>query len=253
MSGIVVERMDNDREVIKPKNWFESLNCAIEGIIYAFKTQRHVRYHYVIATVALLLSLYLRLPVVEFVLFAMSIVILLFAEMMNTAIEEAVNLMEDKHNVFAKNAKDVSAGAVLISGFGVLIMLYMIFSKYLYEPIGIYLREAKMFAGHIAVITLLLVLISVIVIKATVGKGKGRPLHGGMPSGHAAVAYSMATAISLLTLEPMVVILAYVMATMVSHSRLVGGIHTKFEVFIGGLLGLGLTLLIFEIFNRTLR
>lgn len=245
--------MDNRKQVIKPKNWLESLNCAIEGVIYAFKTQRHIRYHYVMATVALLLSLYLRLPVLEFVLFAMAIVILLFAEMMNTAIEEAVNLIEDKHNIFAKNAKDVAAGAVLISGFGVLIMLYMIFSKYLYVPIGSYLREAKMWTGHIAVITLLLVLIAVIFFKATIGKGKGSPLHGGMPSGHAALSFSMATAITLLTLEPMVAILAYIMAAMVSHSRLIANIHTRFEIVMGGLLGLGLTLLIFEIFARTLR
>ncbi|OGQ57903.1 MAG: hypothetical protein A3J24_07630 [Deltaproteobacteria bacterium RIFCSPLOWO2_02_FULL_53_8] len=244
--------MDNRKEVVKPKNWLEALNCAIEGVIYAFKTQRHIRYHYVLATVALLLSLYLRLPVLEFVLFAMAIVILLFAEMMNTAIEEAVNLIEDKHNLFAKSAKDVAAGAVLISGFGVLIMLYMIFSKYLYGPIGSYLREAKMWTGHIAVITLLLVLIAVIFFKATVGKGKGSPLHGGMPSGHAAISFSMATAITLLTLEPMVAILAYIMAAMVSHSRLIGNIHTRFEIIMGSLLGLGLTLLIFEIFTRTL-
>jgi len=245
--------MDNRKQVIKPRNWLESLNCAIEGVIYAFRTQRHVRYHYVIATGALLLSLYLRLPVMEFVLFAMAVVILLFAEMMNTAIEEAVNLIEDKHNIFAKNAKDVAAGAVLISAFGVLIMLYMIFSKYLYAPAGAYLREARLFAGHIAVIALLLVLIAVIFIKATAGKGKGRPLHGGMPSGHAALSFSIATAITLLTLEPMVAILAFIMASMVSHSRLIADIHTRFEITMGAVVGLGLTLLIFEIFTRVVR
>src|SRR3970040_1195211 len=109
-------------EVRKPRNWFESLNCALEGVLYAFKTQRHVRSHYAIAAGVLLLSIFLRLPMVEFVLFAMSVVILLFAEMMNTAVEEAVNLIEERHHVFAKNAKDVSAGAVLISSIGVGIM-----------------------------------------------------------------------------------------------------------------------------------
>ncbi|MBI5886482.1 MAG: diacylglycerol kinase [Deltaproteobacteria bacterium] len=250
-AGLITERMDNRKEVVKPKNWLEALNCAIEGVIYAFRTQRHVRYHYVIATVALLLSLYLRLPVFEFVLFAMAVVILLFAEMMNTAIEEAVNLIEEKHHLFAKNAKDVAAGAVLIAAFGVLIMLYMIFSKYLYAPMGAYLREAKLFAGHIAVIALLLVLIAVIFIKATVGKGT--PLHGGMPSGHAAVSFSIATAITLLTMEPMVAILAFIMASLASHSRLIANIHTRFEIVMGAVLGLGLTLLIFEIFTRAVR
>jgi len=243
--------MDQPKEVIKPKNWFESLNCAIEGVIYAFKTQRHVRYHYALAAAALLLSLVLKLPMLEFALFAISVVILLFAEMINTAIEEAVNLVEDKHHVLAKNAKDVSAGAVLISSIGVAIMGYMIFSKYLYEPMGFVLREARMFTVHIAVISLLLVLISVVTLKATIGEGK--PLHGGMPSGHAAVAFSLFTSISLLTLEPMVVILSFIMAVMVSHSRLVGGIHTRLEIFAGSLLGLGLTLLIFWFFSVIVR
>ena len=238
-------------EVKKPKNWFESLNYAIEGVIYAFKTQRHVRYHYIIAAGALFLSLFLELPVIEFVLFAMAVIILLFAEMMNTAIEETVNLVENKHNMIAKNAKDVSAGAVLIASIGVVIMAYMIFTKYVYEPMGLVLREAKTFSGHIAVISLLLVLIAVVTLKALAGKG--RPLHGGMPSGHSAVAFSLSTSISLISLDPFVVILSAVLAVMVSHSRLVGGIHTRVEVFLGGLLGFGLTLLIFRVFFLTLK
>ncbi len=238
-------------EVKKPKNWFESLNYAIEGVIYAFKTQRHVRYHYIIAAGALFLSLFLELPVLEFVLFAMSVIILLFAEMINTAIEETVNLVEDKHNMIAKNAKDVSAGAVLIASIGVAIMSYMIFTKYIYEPMGLAIREATAFSGHIAVISLLLVLIAVVTLKALAGKG--RPLHGGMPSGHSAVAFSLATSVSLISLDPFVVILTAALAVMVSHSRLVGGIHTRLEVFLGGLLGFGLTLLVFRVFFLTLK
>jgi diacylglycerol kinase (ATP) len=238
-------------EVRKPKNWFESLNYAIEGVIYAFKTQRHVRYHYIIAAGALFLSLFLELPVLEFVLFAMAVIILLFAEMINTAIEETVNLVEDKHHMIAKNAKDVSAGAVLIASIGVAIMSYMIFTKYIYEPMGLALREATAFSGHIAVISLLLVLIAVVTLKALAGKG--RPLHGGMPSGHSAVAFSLATSVSLISLDPFVVILTAALAVMVSHSRLVGGIHTRLEVLLGGLLGFGLTLLVFRVFFITLK
>ncbi|OGP13923.1 MAG: hypothetical protein A2054_04510 [Deltaproteobacteria bacterium GWA2_55_10] len=242
--------MDNG-EVRKPRNWFESLNYAIEGVIYAFKTQRHIRYHYVIAAAALFLSLFLELPMVEFVLFVMSVLILLFAEMMNTAVEEAVNLLEEKYHVRAKNAKDVSAGAVLIASVGVAIMVYMIFTKYIFDPMSIALREARMLSGHIAIISLLLVLIAVVVFKALYGKGT--PLHGGMPSGHSAVAFSLFTSISLLTLNPLVVILSFALAAMVSHSRLLGGIHTRLEIFLGGLLGFGLTLLVFRIFFMTLK
>lgn len=239
--------MRKDDEVIKPKNRLESLNCAIEGVIYAFKTQRHVRYHYILAVAALLLSLFLKLPLTEFVLFSLSLVVLLFAEMLNTAVEEAVNLIEDRHHIIARNAKDVAAGAVLVSAIGVFITMYMIFSRYLYEPMETGLKEARVFAVHIAVVALLLVLIAVVSIKATIGRGT--PLHGGMPSGHSAVAFSLFTSITLLTLDPAVAILSFIMAVMVSHSRLLGNIHTKLEVFLGALLGLGLTLLVFGIFS----
>ena len=241
-----IKSMKKEQEVKKPANWFESLNCAIEGIIYAFKTQRHMRLHYITAAGALFISVLLELPMLEFALFSLSVVILLFAEMMNTAVEEAVNLIEERHHIFARNAKDVSAGAVLISSIGVWIMLYVIFSKYLYQPMGVGLRDMKTFSGHIAVISLLLVLISVVAFKATIGRGT--PLHGGMPSGHSAIAFSLFTAITLLTLNPVVTLLALGMAVMVGHARLEAGIHTRFEVALGSLLGLGLTLLVFKIF-----
>ncbi len=237
------------QEVIKPKGWLASLNCAIEGVIYAFRTQKHMKLHYLLAAAALILSLVLRLPVIEFVLFAISIIILLFAEMLNTAIEETVNLIEDKHHILAKNAKDVSAGAVLIASVGVAIVVYMLFTKYMAEPAGLAIKGVHDFSGHFAVIALLLVLISVVVLKSL--GHSGRPLHGGMPSGHAAVAFSLFTSITLLTANPLVAVLAFVMAIMVSHSRLLGGIHSRVEVILGALLGTGLTLLVYRIFLYT--
>jgi len=237
------------QDVIKPKGWLQSLNCAIEGVIYAFRTQKHIKLHYLIAVAALILSLVLRLPVLEFVIFAISIIILLFAEMLNTAIEETVNLIEDKHHVLARNAKDVSAGAVLIASIGVAIMVYMLFTKYMTGPADLALKGIHDFSGHVAVISLLLVLIAVVVCKSL--GHSGHPLHGGMPSGHAAVAFSLFTSITLLTASPLVAVLAFVMAIMVSHSRLIGGIHTTLQVLLGALLGTGLTLLVYRIFLYT--
>jgi diacylglycerol kinase (ATP) len=243
--------MAKQNEIVKPTGWLGGLNCAIEGILYSFKSQKHVKLHFAIAIVVLLLSLVLKLPMVEFVLFLFSVIVLLFAELLNTAIEEVVNLIEDRHHIIAKNAKDVAAGAVLVAAIGVAIMAYMIFSKYLFGPFGLVLREGVEFSGHIAVISLLLVLIAVVVAKTSIGKGT--PLHGGMPSGHAAVAFSLATSITLLTLNPLVAILSIVMGLMVSNSRLEGGIHTRVEVILGALLGMGLTLLVFQVYQYAVK
>ncbi len=241
--------MGKDQEVIKPKGWLGSLNCAIEGVIYAFKTQKHIKLHYLIAVAALVMSLILRLPVLEFVLFAIAVIFLLFAEMLNTAIEETVNLIEEKHHVRAKNAKDISAGAVLIASIGVAVVVYMLFTKYMAGTAALGLRGIHDFSGHVAIISLLMVLIAVVVCKSL--GHSGRPLHGGMPSGHAAVAFSLFTSITLLTASPLVAILAFVMAIMVSTSRLLGGIHTGLEILLGALLGSGLTLIIYRIFLYT--
>lgn len=236
------------KKVVRPTNVFESLNCAVEGVIYAVRHQKHIKYFFTLAAISLFLSLILNLPAIEFVLFSLSIVILLFAEMVNTAIESTIDLICGKqYHPLAKAAKDVAAGAVLISSIAVCIMGYIIFSKYLLNPFSAGLRIMNEFTGHIAVVALLIVLIAVVASKAYFGKGT--PLHGGMPSGHSAVAFSLWASVVLLTLNPVVILLTFVMAFMVSHSRLVAGIHTTLEVFIGALLGTGLTFFIFYIFS----
>ena len=121
-----------DPEIKKPKNWVDSLGYCIEGIILGFKTEKHIRYHFVIAIVALIVSLIFKLPAFEFALLAVSIVILLFAEMVNTALEEVVNLLEENYNVRAKNAKDLAAGAVLVSSAALTIVVFIIFSRYIW-------------------------------------------------------------------------------------------------------------------------
>ncbi|MEE9543934.1 MAG: diacylglycerol kinase, partial [Thermodesulfobacteriota bacterium] len=163
----------------------------------------------------------------------------------NTALEEVVNLVEEKYNVRAKNAKDLSAGAVLVSSAALIIVVFIIFFKYLFGPVDLAIRDVREFTGHIALIALILVLISVMISKARFGKG--RPLSGGLPSGHAAVAFSLWISISLASLNPTVVILTLIMAVLISFSRLTGRIHTPFEVIMGALLGLGLTSLVFYI------
>lgn len=240
--------MEQDKELIKPKNIFESLNCAVEGVIYAVRHQKHTRYFFAAAAASLLLSLLLNLPVIEFVLLSIALVILLFAEMINTAVETTIDLVCGKnYHPLAKIAKDVAAGAVLISSIGVFIMGYIIFSKYLAAPLSFGLRSGSAYTVHIAVVALLIVLIGVVASKAYFEKGT--PLHGGMPSGHSAVAFSLWASVVLLTLNPVVALLTFIMAIMVSHSRLIAGIHTKLEVFLGALLGIGATFLIFYIFS----
>jgi diacylglycerol kinase (ATP) len=97
------------------------------------------------------------------------------------------------------------------------------------------------------VVSILIVVIVVIIVKSATGTGTH--LHGGLPSGHAAVAFSIATAVSLNTRDPLISLLSLVMALMVSHSRLLMKIHTMREVVIGACIGSGITLLVLQLFK----
>lgn len=232
---------------MKPKNWLESLNCAIEGILYVAKTQRHMRYHFITAVAVLVLSLFLNLSWIEFSLLAFCITLVLFAEVMNTAIEVTIDLISEEFHPLARIAKDVAAGAVLLAVTGSLTIGYVILSRHIFPPASETLREVRHSKADMAIVSLLLVIIAVIITKARFGKGT--PLHGGMPSGHSAIAFSVWTAITLITLDPMVATITFGLAIMVSHSRMLMGIHTFWEVMAGALLGTFITLIIFQVFG----
>ena len=107
---------------MKPKNWVQRANVAIEGIIYAVKTQRHMRYHLFAALAALILGLVLNISRIEFILLCMSIVLVLVTEMLNTAIETTVDMISEEYHPLARNAKDIAAGVVLIASIGALML-----------------------------------------------------------------------------------------------------------------------------------
>lgn len=79
--------------MVKPDRFIDSVNCAIEGIILAARNEKHMRNHFISALVVLLMTLFLRITPIEFALLAISILFVLFAELMNTAVEAVVDLV----------------------------------------------------------------------------------------------------------------------------------------------------------------
>jgi diacylglycerol kinase (ATP) len=206
-----------------------------------------MRNHFIAAMVVLLLALFLRVGPLEFTLLAISILFVLFAELLNTAVEALVDLVSPGFHPLAKVAKDTAAGAVLVAAFGAAITGYLIFAKYV---LPIYGKALNMFGTPSdlgLVVSILIVTIVVIMVKSLTGKGTA--LHGGLPSGHAAVSFSIATAVSLNTRDPLTSVLCFALAVMVSHSRLLMRIHTMREVIIGSFIGAGITLIVLELFK----
>jgi len=229
------------------KKWMKSANHAIEGIIYAVRTQRHMRWHLFVALVALILGLSLNISRVEFVLLCTAVMLVLVTEMLNTAIEKTIDMISQEFHPHAKNAKDIAAGVVLIASIGSLMLAYLI----LYPALKAAVHEGtwkmpKAPNDVVALVSLTVVIILVVIIKALLGKGE--PLRGGMPSGHAAVSFSIWTAALYLTDSITIIFLTLVLAVMVSWSRLSSGIHRPAEVIAGALLGAGVTLLFVRLF-----
>jgi len=237
-------------ESMKPTRFIDSVNCAIEGIIYTARTQKHMRNHFISALVLLLLVLFLRVSALEFTLLAVSVSFVLFAELMNTAVEVVVDMISPEYHPLAKIAKDVAAGSVLVSAIGAMVTGYLILSRYVFpiykEALGMIGTPADLGA----IVSLLLVVIVVVILKAM--SGKGSPLHGGLPSGHAAVAFTIATLVSLKTQDPITSILTIALAVMVSHSRLLMRIHSLQEVVLGGVTGTAITLVVVLVFKAAL-
>lgn len=235
------------KDPVKPKTWLESLNCAIEGVLWAVRSQRHLRWHFIMAMAVLALALYLRVSPLAFVLLSFAITLVLFAELVNTAFEAVVDLVSPEYHPLAKVAKDVAAGSVLVASIGAVVMGYFALARYLlplFESGG---PLAQRLPGELAVVSMLAVTILVVLLKARFVTGS--PLHGGMPSGHAAVAFSIATSVALSRAGLVIILLALVLAVMVSHSRLLMRIHTLREVLVGAALGVVVTLTIHLLFS----
>ena len=206
-----------------------------------------MKYHFVIACIVLLISLFLNLSTFEFVLLSLSITFVLFAEIINTAFEVVTDMITTEYNPLIKAVKDMAAGGVLIASIGAAVMGYWILSKHIFSPINLSLILVKRSSELVTIISLIIVIIFVVILKSRLGKGK--PLHGGFPSGHAAVSFSIWTAVSLITLDPLITILTFIMAIMVSHSRLLLEIHSIKEVIAGAMLGILTTMVIFKVFE----
>lgn len=229
------------------RKWIKSANFAIEGILHAAKTQRHLRYHFYSAAAVLLVSYILGVSRTEFLIISLSVIAVLLAEMLNTSIEAIVDIISTEHNEKARIVKDIAAGAVFVTAFGVAVIGYIILFPYIRDIFQKGLHITKHSKEEIAIISFIIVLILVVITKASTGKG--HPLRGGLPSGHAALAFSAWVAITYITENFVVSLLSFILAVIIAQSRVIRKIHTRWEVILGSLMGALVTFLLFRLFS----
>jgi diacylglycerol kinase (ATP) len=229
------------------RKWIKSANFAIEGILHAARTQRHLRYHFYAASIVLIGSYALGVTRNEFLIIALAVMAVLVAEMLNSAIEAIVDILAPEHHESARAAKDIAAGAVLITAMGSIVVGYVLLFPYLknlfQEGVDIGPRPRE----ELSVIAFIIVLIIVVLMKAYFGKG--HPLRGGMPSGHAALSFSVWVSVTYNTRNFVASLLCLMLALGIAQSRVTTKAHKPVEVVMGAALGALVTFVLFLVLS----
>jgi diacylglycerol kinase (ATP) len=235
-------------EKIKNKSMVESLNAAIEGFLFVVKTQRNMRIHFIISILVLLLGIFLNFTRIELIALLLISSIVLITEMINTAMEIVMDYVDSSHSQWVKIVKDITAGAVLVASISAFIAGYFLFLRdnLLYEIFNSGALKVSGSDWHISFFIFIVLIGIVIISKALFGGGK--PLRGGMPSGHSAVAFSIWMLVAILSEGTLIMFVVLLLAFMVAQSRVRRNYHTVWEVVIGALLGMSLTLFLYRLF-----
>src|SRR5215216_1730329 len=206
-----------------------SFEHAYRGMIYAVRTQRNMRFHVVVA------------------------VLVFVTELFNTAMEFVVDLATREYHPLAKLAKDVSAGAVLVSSVGAVLVGYLVLADDL-GPLSLAtLQSIRRQPAHLTLVTLGVIVLIVLLGKALTHSSNS--FAGGMPSGHAAVAFAGWVAASFIAVQGgagsyagIISGISLLMALLVCQSRVESGIHSVYQVIMGAVIGVLVTTAAFQFF-----
>lgn len=119
------------KELHSIKAVIKSFKPASRGILTSFVIGRNIKVHYTIALAVVAGGLYFHVTKVEFLILLVAISQVITLEMVNTAIEKTIDLVTTEYHLYAKIAKDVAAGAVLLASIIAVIIGGVIFLPYI--------------------------------------------------------------------------------------------------------------------------
>jgi diacylglycerol kinase (ATP) len=228
----------------------ESFNFAFEGVIHVLRTQRNMRIHFVTAAIVLIAAVAVGVGRLELMALLLAISFVLIAEMINTALEAGIDVATTSFDPLAKLAKDIAAGAVLIATVNAVAVGYLVFSDKIVNRSSRVIERLRDAPAELTLIALVLTIILVVGTKAYTGRGT--PLRGGLPSGHAAIAFGGWMAVTQVVGDSrhwfLISSLTFLMALLVAQTRVESGVHSFLEVSYGALLGSLAVLVMFQVF-----
>ena len=230
---------------MRNNNFLDACQNALDGIIYAVTTQSNIKKQLVIAVIVMLISLFFDLSKAEFLCLMFTVVLIIVAEMINTAIETVVDLYTDLYHPKAKIAKDVGAGAVVITAINAIIVAYFLFFEKI-STIGLKLVEEIVNSPvHLAFVAVLLTVIVIVTLKAAATKNHKFIKKDFVPSGQTAVAFAALTIVWLTTRNVVIFTLSLVLALLVAINRYQTNKRTKMEILVGASIGVLVVILLY--------
>lgn len=97
------------------KKQVKSFFCAFRGIFSAISTESHLRFHLVAAFYVVFFALLGEFNTSQWAILIITIGVVIFAELINTAVEDLCDLYTKEYNTKIKRIKDIAAGAVLVT------------------------------------------------------------------------------------------------------------------------------------------
>jgi len=122
---------------MKNQNWWQSFKNAINGLVFAFKTQRNFKVHLVISLLVLIFSFWLSIEVEKLLFLLLAIFLGLTVEMANTTFEKTLDAINGNYDPKIKIAKDVAAGMMLLMAVGLALIGLIIFFPPFLTKIGL--------------------------------------------------------------------------------------------------------------------
>lgn len=245
----------NDRnfekeELSHGQKFLKGFDYAYEGLVWAINHEKNMKFHMLALAILLVASLFFNLSRVEMITLVFAVCFVLGFELLNTSLEQAVNLASGgKYSPFAKASKDLAAAAVFISALNALFVAYLIFfDKFIDIYNSVIVRITRQ-PSHLTVTTISLVIVVTIFLKGVFYEGHGTAFKGGFVSGHTSLSFCIATIGIMLSDEPLVKLLFLLLALIVAESRYEANIHSIPEIIRGAILGTSMAMAIFGIFS----
>lgn len=236
---------ENVDKSTKNKSFFSAMKNAINGLIHVFRTEKNLRVDYVIGVLVFCTSFFFKFTKTEFACLCLTIGFVIFAEMINSTIEYMVDLLTDKYDERAKAAKDIAAGAVLISGAIAVVVAYFLFIDKIKGASLMIFNQMINSNTHLLATILFIVILLTVILKGVFSKT--RNYVKAFPSARIVISFGLATFLLLITKSILVGGVAFALCFIITELKRENEKVNLAYIILSALLGVLLVLIVYQI------